>query len=937
MESPATSDAEPDQERTDRGRQLGVWAVVRETVLRWWRSEAPMQSAALAFYTLFSMAPVLVVAVSIAGAVFGEEATRTELQVQVETLAGGESAAMVRRVLDSAARPDLSRLAGIVGAVTLLFGATVVFGQLQRSLNAVWGVHPQPGHLLQNFLKKRLLSLGLVLVIGFLLLVSLVLSAAISALGSYLQGLLAFPAGWLDVLDFALFLVILTGLFMLMFRVLPDAVVSWRDVALGALVTALLLSLGKELIGLWVGRAGIASAYGVAGSLVVLLLWIYYSSMILLLGAGFTRVWSRRYRRPGVMPEAGAERAREGEEATGGRRPGNGAASAAALALAALLLPAAAAAQDAGSADSEAGSVSEQAASERTGREVTGLEVEIDVAGEGPVEGFFSELRSNVEATLSIEQAKPKELTAARLRQLHGRARDEIGAALEPFGYYRPVIRSELERDGTSWTARYEVDPGPRIEVAEVEIELAGAGAGDPGFERAVRDFPLAEGDPLLHPAYESGKQAFLDYAAGAGYLDAGFERAELRIDLDRYAAEVALAFDTGPRYRFGEVEFHQRVLEPELLVGYVTFDPGEPFDLDELMRFQGTLSDSPYFQRVEVLPRREQNDDLQVPIDVELVPAARQQWDLGLGYGTDTGARGTVGLELRRINRHGHRGASELLASEIERSFEARYMIPGAYPRTDVLTFSLGFAEERPDTSASETALAGVGLTRSRGRWREAFGLTFQRADFEVGVDSGISELLIPDAGWSRVRADDRIYATRGERIEVGVRGAEEALLSDSSFLQVTADAKAVRSLGHGVRAIGRIGIGRTWTSDFRQLPPRIRFFAGGDRSVRGYAYQELGPEDAEGNVIGGRALLTAGLELDALLFDLGDLGRWGAAAFYDAGGAAEEIGEKIEQGTGAGLRWLSPIGLVRADVAWAISETDAPVRFHLMIGPDL
>ncbi len=883
-----------------------------------------MQSAALAFYTLFSMAPVLMVSVAIAGAVFGEEATRAEIQAQVRILAGEESAAVVRQVLDSAARPDLTRLAGLVGAATLLFGATVVFGQLQQALNSVWGVEPRPGSLVRNFLKKRLLSLGLVVVIGFLLLVSLVLSAGISAFGAYLQRLLAFPAVFLDALDFGLFLAVLTVLFALMFRVLPDAVLAWRDVAVGAAVTALLFSIGKELIGLYLGRAGVASAYGVAGSLVLLLLWVYYSSMILLLGAGFTRVWSRRHRPPGVVPEPGAERTEEGAgTAEAGSRPKSASAAAAALALAALLLPLAPAAAQDGPQDTE--------------REVTRLAVEIDVAGEGFVEGFFSEIRRNVEATLSVEQAKPRELSAARLAQLHERAPEEIAAALEPFGYYRPEVRPALERDGTEWTARYEVDPGPRMAVSKVAIEVVGAGAGEEGFQRAAREFPLGEGDPLSHPAYDAGKQAFVDHAVAAGYLDAAFDLAELRVDLDRYTAEVALHFDTGPRYLFGEVAFHQRVLEPDLLRGYVTFDPGEPFDLDELAEMQGALSDSPYFARVEVLPRRRRAEELRVPIDVELVPAARQRWDLGAGYGTDTGPRGSAELELRRINRRGHRGEGELIGSEIERSFAARYLIPGAYPRTDVLTFTLGYAEERPDTSISETAIAGAGLTRSRGRWREAFGLTFQRSDFEVGVDSGVSDLLIPDAGWSRVRADDRIYATRGERVEFGIRGAEESLGSDGSFVQVTAGAKAVRTLGDRVRAIGRVDLGRTWTSDFRRLPPRIRFFAGGDRSVRGYAYQELGPLDEEGNVIGGEALLAAGVELDSLFLDLGKLGRWGAAVFYDAGGAAEELGDRIEQGAGAGLRWLSPIGLVRADAAWAVSEPGAPVRFHLMIGPDL
>jgi translocation and assembly module TamA len=566
------------------------------------------------------------------------------------------------------------------------------------------------------------------------------------------------------------------------------------------------------------------------------------------------------------------------------------------------------------------------------------VKVEVEGEGENLVEVVLGgELSNNNEARVSIEQARKDELTPARLRQLHSRAPEEIERALEPFGYYRPRVRSELVQQGTDWTARYRVDPGPRMKLEAVDVEVRGPGADDPGFVERVRGFPLAPGEALSHSAYEAGKDALVGYAAGNGYLDAAFETSEIRVDLDRYTASIDLELDTGPRYLFGPARFHQTALEPSLLRGYVTFEPGEPLDVDELAQLQDALSDSPYFQRVEVVPRQEEAEGLRVPIDVDLVAAARQKWDLGVGYGTDTGPRATVGLELRRINRRGHRGEGEVTVSEIENSFTTRYLVPGAYPRTDVVTYTLGYSRLEPDTSVSETALAGAGLTRSRGRWREAFGLTFQRADFEVGVDSGISELLIPEASWSRVEADDRIYPLTGRRYQFKVRAADASLGSDSSFVQATAEAKLVRSLGGGVRLIGRAGVGELWTSDFRDLPPAIRFFAGGDQSVRGYGYQELGELDVEGHVIGGETLATASLEADALFLDFGRFGRWGAAAFYDVGGAAESLGDRLEQGAGVGLRWLSPIGLVRADVAWAVSEPGAPLRFHLMIGPDL
>ncbi len=252
---------------------------------------------------------MLVLSVALAGTVFGEVATRAEIERQVTLLAGPTAARTVRQVLADASEPELRDWAGAVGAVTLLLSASAVFGQLQVALNAVWEVKPRPGHVIRDFLRKRLLSFGLVLAVGFVLLVSLVLSAALAALGGYLQRRLAIPSGLLSGLDFVVFFLLVTFLFGLIFKLLPDAEIAWRHVALGAVVTALVFSVGKELIGFYLGRSGVASVYGVAGSLVLLLLWVYYSSMILLLGAGFTRVWSRRHRPRGVIPEPGAARA----------------------------------------------------------------------------------------------------------------------------------------------------------------------------------------------------------------------------------------------------------------------------------------------------------------------------------------------------------------------------------------------------------------------------------------------------------------------------------------------------------------------------------------------------------------------------------------------------------------------------------------------------
>ncbi|HEV2852572.1 MAG TPA: autotransporter assembly complex family protein [Thermoanaerobaculia bacterium] len=548
------------------------------------------------------------------------------------------------------------------------------------------------------------------------------------------------------------------------------------------------------------------------------------------------------------------------------------------------------------------------------------------------VEGVRRELERNIRSVLSLEKLDKDELSEERIRRLHADAPDEINEALQPFGYYRPLVRSELKQEGDQWIARYEVDAGPPIKVASVDLQVAGAGGDDPRFRQIVSDFPVKQGAVLFHPDYEQGKQALTDLAAEEGYLDATFQVSEVRVDLERYRADVVLHYDTGPRYRFGEVRFNQNVLDPDLLTGYVNFKRGEPLDVNKVLELQNALSDSPYWSRVEVVTRQEQAQNLEVPIDVDLVPAKTMRFSGGLGYGTDTGPRTRGSWELRRINRRGHRGETEVQVSQIEQSFRTSYFIPGPYPRTDVLSFNLGYQRQDTDTTFSETGLIGAQRTQSRGGWRETLSLNYQREDFEVGLDQGISNLLVPGASWERVKADDRIYTTNGYRLRLGVQGAEGSVLSDSSFLQGNVQAKAIRTLGERNRIIGRAEVGYTATDEFRELPPRFRFFAGGDQSVRGFGYQELGREDEAGNIIGGESLMVASLE-----YELRFLEKWGAAVFYDTGSASESFGGVLARGAGVGVRWRSPIGPIRADVAWALSEEGRPIRFHLNIGPDL
>jgi membrane protein len=271
------------------------WKLVRETVSDWWADDALRLGAALAYYTVFSLAPVLVIVIGVAGLVFGEDAARTGLLDQLRALMGPDGAAAVETVIEKASRRESTSLWATMLAVALtMLGASGAFGQLQRALNEIWEVADSRRRGFGEFLRSRLLSFGMVLLIGFLLLVSLVLAALVATLDELLTQRVTVLQPLLGLVQFGLSLGIATLLFAAIFKVLPDADVRWSDVWVGAFATALLFEVGKALIGLYIGNAGVGSMYGAAGSLVTLLLWVYYSSQILFLGAEFTQVWARR-------------------------------------------------------------------------------------------------------------------------------------------------------------------------------------------------------------------------------------------------------------------------------------------------------------------------------------------------------------------------------------------------------------------------------------------------------------------------------------------------------------------------------------------------------------------------------------------------------------------------------------------------------------------
>ena len=551
------------------------------------------------------------------------------------------------------------------------------------------------------------------------------------------------------------------------------------------------------------------------------------------------------------------------------------------------------------------------------------------------VEGVEGAPRDNVLAFLDINRFAGKPAPEeTELRWLHGNAERNIRDALQPFGYYEPAIESALNRVAAGWEARYRIQPGRAMRVAAVDIQVLGDGRQDPAFQKLLAALPVAKGQILDQPKYEQLKLNLETLATERGYFDARFTEHAIEIDLQAYEATVKLHYDTGKRYRFGDIAFKQDILSPKLLNRYPRFKPGDPYDANELLKLQSDLGGSPYFSQVQIDTSQDTVTHT-APIDVQLTPNKKRKFSAGLGYGTDTGVRGKAKVEQRWINRQGHHYEAELQLSPIKSVLGFKYIIPGQDPTTDEYALTAGYTLQNYDDQDYERIALGGSWQRQDGKWLKNYNLSLQYEDYQIGDEPrSTSLLLIPGLNWTWIDADDRLYTTRGLLFGFELRGASTLLLSDINFVQGVLHLKWVRALNDDSRFIARGDLGATAIKeDFEDMPASLRFYTGGDASVRGYAYNKIGPTDDGGTVVGGKNLVVGSLEYEHRVW-----GDWSVAAFIDSGDAFDGASPELKTGAGLGLRWRSPVGPVRIDFASGLDRPPGDAfRFSFSIGPDL
>jgi len=531
------------------------------------------------------------------------------------------------------------------------------------------------------------------------------------------------------------------------------------------------------------------------------------------------------------------------------------------------------------------------------------------------------------------EDTPDKEVSDSDVRRLHLKAEREIRLALQPYGYYSAQTEASLKKVNGEWLAVYKVDPGPATRVTHLQIEVEGPGRDEPGIRQALDEVGVRVNRRLVHSRYDNAKKSLISAAINAGYLDARFTQSQMLVSPEQRSAEITLIMDTGPRYFFGPITINQAILEPDFVDRFVKAETGQVFDTQRLLATQLALSDSGYFQRVEVQIRREETQDFRVPVVIETEPNKPRRYATGLGFGTDTGPRLSLATEFRRVNRRGHSVLADMRFSNIKQSVGLQYRIPVRNVETDRLVFS-GTAESEnvSDDGNTDRYSVGTSLNDVWGPYRRSVYVNLQREDFSIGDDADTVTFLIPGASLSRLRADNALFPRRGYSWTADIRGSAANLISETSFVRSEVAARMVWPLATDMRLIMRGQIGAIAVEDFSKLPLTERFFAGGDQSVRGYGYQRLGPTDDTGEVVGGRYLTAVSAEVDYLF-----VGNFGAAVFVDSGNADSNFPVDPYTGAGLGFRWRSPVGMFRLDFAHPFTNSDDRYRIHLSIGPTL
>ncbi|MCW8093358.1 autotransporter assembly complex protein TamA [Alteromonas sp. ASW11-130] len=550
-------------------------------------------------------------------------------------------------------------------------------------------------------------------------------------------------------------------------------------------------------------------------------------------------------------------------------------------------------------------------------------------------------LKDNIELHLNNLKVDSSNLTDPFWREQIAKT---VATAVQPYGYYNSDTLVKVTKDET---VRLLITLNSPLTVANVTREIIGEGRQDEEFRKRFNAFSLKPGDTLVQPIYEAFKSSMFNYALSHGYFDFNWQASRLDLVREQRQANILLIAQSGPRYKFGGVRIVGEDKAVAIIERIMPFEKGEPYSAEKLTEYNRRLNQSGYFTRVIARPVVNKAVDNIVPIEVTVVHKPNDAFNVGVGAATDTGPRVRLRWERPWVNSRGHSIHSELFLSAPEQSLTMDYRIPMQNIFNDYVSIEAGYQSIEYSNTATESETLSLSTHRywqeMDSPWQQDGSVTYLKENYKQGDEiPRTTELVMPGYAIRYIKKDDLLNVTEGLYLKGYFQIAREALLSDIDMMKGGIEGKIIRTFGKH-RWVARAELGAIKTNDFERVPASLRYFAGGDQSIRGFAYRDISPRENVFNpvtgerveaTIGAKYLTTQSIEYAYRFKD-----NWRAAAFVDMGTASNDIGGDVDYayGIGPGLHWLSPFGPVRFYIARGFSDFENGWRFHFMLGPEL
>ncbi|WES89397.1 autotransporter assembly complex protein TamA [Dickeya fangzhongdai] len=549
--------------------------------------------------------------------------------------------------------------------------------------------------------------------------------------------------------------------------------------------------------------------------------------------------------------------------------------------------------------------------------------------------GLEGELQKNVRARLST--ITPDEVNAdGRFR---ARVDEAIRKGLRALGYYDPEVRFEfIPAQGRGRPVlKVTVKPGEPVKIAGSSIAIRGGAQSDEDYQKLVRQHRPAEGSILNHGAYDDFKSELGTLSMRKGYFDGRFNKSQLGVMPSTHQAWWDIDYDSGTRYRFGKVNFRGSQIQSAYLHNLVPFQEGDVYSAEQLGEFNRRLSATGWFNSVVVAPDFEQGRQSKVlPLDAVLTPRTRNSVETGVGYATDVGPRLKTTWKRPWVNSYGHSLESSLSLSAPEQQLDLSYKIPLLKsPLEQYYLVQGGFKrEDLNDTQSDSTSLNLARYWELSSGWQRAVNLRWTLDHFTQANVTNTTMLIYPGLSFNRTRQRGGLMPDWGDTQRYSVDVSNTLWGSDIDFAVFQAQNVWIRSLAEKHRFVARANLGWIETGSFSRVPPSLRFFAGGDRSIRGYKYKSVSPRDSDGKLTGASKLATGSLE-----YQYNVTGKWWGAVFVDSGEAVNDLARtNLKTGAGIGVRWASPVGPIKFDIARPIGDDDKHgLQFYIGLGPEL